>query len=605
MSEQWREGYRTESGTRRRFPTSGPMLAAALSFIFPGAGQIAAGDSRRGQIVALPALAALGAFAVILIFARSSLFGLAVDQGWLTSLLLLDVVGFVYHLWAIVDAYLVGTRAERMDRTQRKKRTGAAAPVKWATVFGIVAILTTTVAVHGAVAKVDMDWQHSLYCLTATTPCFISDSNVAADSSATVNYADDPGAPVDQGSPSPTPSASAAPLTSFDLSALPSNETTSNSQNWAADGQFNVLLIGADFEAGTSRATAWLRPDTMIVLHVDMSSGKAALIGVPRNNVCVPLPQSIAQHFATATNGCPAYTWSGGSGIASGQLNWLAQEATLHPELFPGYPQDSAHAWYRGELATEDAVATLTGLTIDGFMTINLSGLSSLIDDLGGIDIYVPQRVYDQPCGPKGTWMAAYYVCSDYYYGYNVPGPFSNVQKMIDDAAKSNGMQTISWHGNTDANGTDIAFSIKVGNQHMDGNWVLAYARSRKFSAGGDFGRMQRQQIVLQAIRKTFDPCKILPSVPSLLQDIGGVFNTNLPLDDAPQWARLAQRIVGGSVKTIVLDPTSMGESFINTYPAIDATSWAKIKDTVAHSLDDVPAASSSGAGSGGGGLSC
>ncbi len=41
---------------------------------------------------------------------------------------------------------------------------------------------------------------------------------------------------------------------------------------------------------------------------------------------------------------------------------------------------------------------------------------------------------------------------------------------------------------------------------------------------------------------------------------------------------------------------------FINGYPAVDATSWAKIKDIVAHSLDDVPAAAPSGGGGGGGG---
>jgi anionic cell wall polymer biosynthesis LytR-Cps2A-Psr (LCP) family protein len=580
-----------------------PLATAALSAIFPGLGQAAAGDPRRGAIVAIPAIAVLGAFGVILVFSRGSLFGLALDQGWLTSLLILDVVALIYHVWAVVDAYLLASSAQ-----PRRRRSTSAPGNKWTTVLGVGVILSGTVAVHGGVAKVDTDWQHALYCLTATTPCWVTD-NPAPDSSAPVAYAsgDNVDAPIDTPSTGPIASGSAAPATTFNLSALPSFETADSAQNWAADGQLNVLLIGADYEAGTSRATAWVRPDTMIVLHVDLASGRAAMIGVPRNNVCVPLPSEAAVHYATARNGCSPYTWSGRGSSASGQLNWLAMEATQHPENFPSYPQDAAHAWYRGELATEQAVATLTGLTIDGFMTINLSGLSTLIDDLGGIDINVPTRVYDQPCGPKGTWAAAWYVCAaPIYSGYNVPGDFGNVQRMIDDAAKSGGLQSITWHGSTSVDGTDIAFVIKPGQQHMDGNWTLAYARSRKFSPGGDFGRMQRQQLVLKAMRTTFDPCKILPSVPGLIQHVGNGFNTNLPLSALPQWARIGQRILGGSVKTIVLDPTSMGESFINTYPAIDATSWAKIKDTVAHSLDSVPTATGSPGDAGAaGGFSC
>src|SRR5450759_3166699 len=111
---------------------------------------------------------------------------------------------------------------------------------------------------------------------------------------------------------------------------------------------------------------------------------------------------------------------------------------------------------------------------------------------------------------------------------------------------------------------------------------------------------MRRQQLVIKAMRTTFDPCKVLPRVPSLVNHLGTAFWTNMPLTDASQWAGMAKYIVGGSVKSITLDPATLGVD--TTY--INTKTWAKAKDLVAHSLDSVPAASASGGG-GGGGFSC
>jgi anionic cell wall polymer biosynthesis LytR-Cps2A-Psr (LCP) family protein len=588
--------------TRMRFPKAlrTPLGAAFLSALFPGLGQAAAGRPNRGAIVAVPLIAMLAAFAFLVLFFRHDLPGGAVNGAWLNSLLLLDLLFLVYHLWAVAESYLLAGRA------QPKRRAPRPSTQKWTATFGIGVIVAGTVGIHAGFASVDLDYQHSLYCLTARTPCSIGDAPATL---ATPSDFSDQGQQVadDTSSPGASSSASARPLQSFDFSNLPSMQPAdASAKNWAADGQLNVLLIGADFEPG--RGTTGLRPDTMIVLHVDLASGKAAMIGVPRNNVCVPLPQGIAQSYATSVNGCPPYTWGGysRSGIASAELNWLGMEAWNHPANFPSLPQDSASGWYRAAMATEAAVGALTGLNIDGYVTINLLGLAKLIDDIGGIDITVPTRVFDEPCGPKGSWQAQYYVCAYAHNGYTVPGDAAAFQKMADDAAASNGFQTITWHAPTTAAGTDVAFVIKPGKQHMDGAWALAYARSREYSS--DFVRMQRQQLVLQAMRSTIaHPCGMLGQIPSLIGDLGQTINTNLPILDSSQWRLwlgLAEQIGGGSVHTQVLDPTTTGESFIGGYPAIDNTSWAKIKDIVAHSLDNVPAASP-GSGGGGGGFSC
>jgi len=565
-----------------------PLWAAVLSAIFPGLGQAAVGRRSRGAIVAIPALAVLGAFGLILLFYRGSLLDSAFNQEWLTSLLLLDLVALIYHIWAVVDAYLLAAGEQ-----PRQRRRAPSSP-KWGAILGVMVILSGTVLVHAGVASVDMSWQSSLTCIQAETgPCFAGATLAPGQTIAMAT--DQPDVNVDpsasQGAPATSPTvatSSGAPAT-FDPNALPSFNTPVEAKNWAADGQLNVLLVGVDAGLGGSRNVG-LRPDTMIVLHVDISSGRAAMIGIPRNTMCVPLPQELAKNYPTPSNGCPAYTWPN-------MLNWLANDAGWnHPANYPFY-QGPGLEYTRAVTATEEAVSTLTGLTIDGFVLINLDGLITLINDLGGIDISVPTTVYDKPCGPKGSWQAAFYVCAYAHSGYELPDDDGSViPKMKTDAAGSGGLQSITWQS---SNGADISFVIKAGQQHMSGEWALAYARTREFTT--DYNRMMRQQLVLKAMRTTFDPCTILPRVPSLIHHLGSAFWTNMPLTDASRWAGMAKYIVGGSVKSITLDPGTLGVN--TTY--INATTWAQAKSIVAHSLDSVPAAASSGGSVGGGGFGC
>ena len=572
-----------------------PMAAALLSAAFPGMGQAAAGYRSRGAIVAIPAFAVIGAFLLILIAQGRSVLDSAFNQQWLTSLLLLDLVALLYHLWAVADAYVVA------GRTVEKRRTSGPSPRKWGATLGVAAIVAGTVVVHAGVASVDMTWQNSLACISSDTgPCFAGTTlapnqtiAMATDQPGLGNV--DPssssnGSGAAPGGPSGSPLAGTSfdPNATFDPSKLPNIDSPTEAKNWAADGQLNVLLVGVDAGLGGSRNTG-LRPDTMIVLHVDIKSGKAAMIGVPRNTQCVPLPQGIAVHYATATGGCAANTYPN-------MLNWLANDAGWNkPANFPFY-QGAGLEYKRAVTATQQAVATLTGLTIDGFLVINLDGLVTLIDDLGGIDITVPTTVYDKPCGPKGTAQAAWYVCAYTHAGYELPNDDGSVvAHMKADAANSNGKQSISWQSKDGAN---IAFVIQAGPQHMDGDWALAYARTREFST--DYSRMLRQQLVIKAMRTTLEPCKVLPRVLELTTHLGTAFWTNMPLTDASQWAGLAKYIVGANVKSITLDPATLGVN--TTY--INTTTWAKAKDIVAHSLDNVPAASGGGA-SGGGGFSC
>jgi len=575
-----------------------PLGAAVLSFLFPGLGQAAAGQPRRGAIVAIPAVTVLVSFPLVAVLEGRSILNAVFDQQWLASLLVLDLVALVYHVWAVVDAYLIAGGVQPRQRRQAPPNR------KWAATFAIGVVVSGTVLVHAGLASVDLSWQNSVSCISSLTgPCFAGPTLAPGE---TIAMASDNGnnqqidtspSPGQSGSV-PTAGVSFDPNATFDPSALPSFVTPTDARNWAADGYLNVLMVGVDAGLGGSRNTG-LRPDTMIVLHVNIKTGQAAMIGVPRNTMCVPLPSGIATNYATPANGCPADTWPY-------MLNWLANEAGWnHPANFPFY-QGAGLEYTRAMTATEQAIGTLTGLTIDGYVVINLDGLVSMIDALGGIEINVPTKVSDYPCGPAGSWAAQWRVCDicgstcamayRIHNGYELPDDNGAlIPQLVADAAASGGKQSLTWHS---SDGANIAFVIQPGLQHMDGEWALAYARTRIYTT--DYDRMLRQQLVLKAMRNTLDPCTVLPKIPSLINSLGGAFWTNLPLGDATQWAGLAEHIVGANVKSITLDPATLGVN--TTY--INPTTWARAKDIVAHSLDTVPAASASGGGAGGG-LSC
>lgn len=581
-----------------------PVGAAALSFLFPGLGQAAAGQGNRGLIISIPMLSMIGALLLAVLVRGKEILNSAFDQTWLTSLLILDLVLLIYHLWAVADAYLqAGSAQKRQRRGGRVARSGLAT-------FGVVLIVSGTLLIHAGFASVVSGWQGSVGCFSALTPCWVTTTLAPGQTIPITSDVPDIGA--GSGDPNATPSSSGngstGPVGTFDPNSLPTFTGANENGDWAADGQLNVLLMGVDSGAGGTRNQG-LRPDSMNVLHLDIKTGRAALIGVPRNTMCVPLPADVAKHYASPKNGCQGETWPQ-------MLNWLANDAGWNNPQFYPYDQSSAMAYTRAVGATEAAVGTLTGLQMDGAVVINLMGLVDLINALGGVTIDVPSTwtVYDKPCGPKGTWEAAFRVCdlnpnaaagslSKVHDGYGLPaadgkGPS---QQMINDAKNSGGKQTITWQS---SNGYDIAFVIKPGVQKMDGDWALAYARTRIYDPLFEFGRVTRQQLVLTSLKDSIHPCALVPQIPGLVTSLGKAFWTNNPtlLADATQLAGLAEHMFGKDVHKINLDPPTLGIKSTQVYitPAI----WSNIKTMVAHSLDTVPAASG-GTSGGGGGFSC
>jgi len=600
--------------------------AALLSFLMPGLGQAVSGRPRRGGIVAIPALVLAAVLIAMVLFARRSLVDGLTTSTWLTSLLLLDIVAAFYHVWAVVDAYL-GVETSPLKgvpaRSMPKRRTMAGR----VSVSILMAVLVATVGVHMFFGVTDVTAQNAISCVFRPgAPCGVANGGNFGPGTSVADLSIDPaefGTAAPNGSPAPVGTSVAgwvsttdgvkvrsgagtnfavitqlatgtaitgqvvtgasydssagtstdwikidagqsldggyvarayfdatmiAPPTVAPASSLPPIEYPTSSlppatgiaTHWDADGYLNVLLVGAD--AGAGRAD--MRTDTMMLMQVKIATGQAALYGIPRNLYNVPLPPqwqgAWACHCFYGYQGQPA---DGGNYMLNALWQWAAWRA---PDKFQG--TGATTDFERGFKVLEATVGQMTGVEVDGVVYINLLGFVKIIDDLGGLDMYVPKRIYDA----------------------EMPYP--------------------------DRGGTYV-LDIPAGQHHFSGVDALAYARTRH--QDDDFGRMARQQAVIKAIRSDFNPCTILPQIPTLLTDLSGMLWTDLPRDDAPRLAALAQAIGGNNVQSYAFSPANGYDEYVT--PA----EVTKMQNAVAHGLDGAPKAAGTGGSGGGGGLSC
>ncbi|MGZ3587304.1 MAG: LCP family protein [Candidatus Limnocylindrales bacterium] len=467
-------------------PRQSPLVAATASALLPGAGQALAGRPRRALLVGGPILLAailVGAAVASGLGPKDAAFALLRPEV-LLAILAIDAAIWAWRSVAIVDAWWL----------VRRGRPGG--PIgRSLGIVALLALLVASTAPHLLVGVVDSE---ALDTLTAVFA---------------------PGGPEDDGALAPPPDFTAAPthepsqepsaswIPSLSPSPSPSPRPTTSptpspsaapTPAWARDGRLNLLIVGSD--AGPDRWS--LRTDTMILASVEVATGRATLFGIPRNVINVPL----------------APPPNGPGGTYPRLLNSLYVYAVSHPELFPG-------GEVRGFRAVEGAIATLTGVRVDGMVLVNLAGFVRLVNALGGLDITIPAALHDD----------------------NYP---------LEDGS--------GW----------IVLDIKAGRQHLDGRMALAYARSRHQDS--DYGRMARQQLVLLALRREVKPCTLVPRIPAVLKAIKGTFWTDLPLKDLPALLSLAARVNPSAVRTVIFAPPGYPE-------VLTAATIASIRYVVAH----------------------
>jgi LCP family protein required for cell wall assembly len=232
---------------------------------------------------------------------------------------------------------------------------------------------------------------------------------------------------------------------------------------WQGRERITVLLMGIDQRPGEDPDTA--RTDTMMLLTLDPQGRSAGMMSIPRD-LYVPLPDRGMDRINTA------------------------------------------HV-YGGPQYAMRAVEYNFGVPIQYYARVDFTTLTSLIDLVGGIEIYNDEDINDQSY-------------PDNNYGYD---PF---------------VLSAGWHT-------------------LDGPTALKYARTRHGSS--DFSRIKRQQQVIMALRdklRTTDAAtKILPRIPQIMQTLGAAIDTNLSTIEIAQLALLAKDIPDERISRVAIDDTA------------------------------------------------
>jgi LCP family protein required for cell wall assembly len=176
-------------------------------------------------------------------------------------------------------------------------------------------------------------------------------------------------------------------------------------------------------------------------------------------------------------------------------LNSLSTWAGDHPELFKGYDDP-------GIEATMEGIEGITGLKINYWTMVNLSGFQGLVDAVGGVTLNVREAI---PVGIPG----------DKFYTHLKPG-----------VRKLNGWETL-W-----------------------------YARARHDS--DDYSRMARQKCVMSAMLSQVSPQTVLTHFDQIAKAGSAMVSTNIPASEVGTFVTLALKAKSQKIATVSLVPPAI-----------------------------------------------
>lgn len=209
------------------------------------------------------------------------------------------------------------------------------------------------------------------------------------------------------------------------------------------DGPINLLLVGIDERLDSPADGA--RSDTIMILHIAASHDQAYLVSIPRDSL-VQIPPFKQTGYAGGQDKINAafefgFTNNGGR---SGGFQLLAL-----------------------------TIQKLTGLTFNGGAIVNFDGFRSVVDAVGGVDMYVDEEVTSVHTGwniKTGKEGPPYHLVAPEFTAQAIPG-----------------MRPQVYH---------------PGWQHFAGWQALDYVRQRELIDDGDYGRQRHQQQFVKALAK-------------------------------------------------------------------------------------------------------
>jgi LCP family protein required for cell wall assembly len=170
-----------------------------------------------------------------------------------------------------------------------------------------------------------------------------------------------------------------------------------------------------------------------------------------------------------------------------------------------------------GAKAAIAAVESNFRVHVDDYVWIGLNGLVKLIDQIGGVNVFVTNPVmddfYPMDLNPNGNPY-------DYY-----------------------------------------RVAVLPGSNHLDGVHALQYVRSRHGDQRGDFARSERQQQLLLAIKSQAKHWNVA-NLPALANAMNGEIKTSIGIDRLRALLAIANEFDGNNIHRIVLVPPFTAEGY-------------------------------------------
>ncbi|MBB6121269.1 LCP family protein [Nocardiopsis algeriensis] len=149
---------------------------------------------------------------------------------------------------------------------------------------------------------------------------------------------------------------------------------------WNGAERVNVLLIGSD----SADNRYGVRTDTMIVASLDPETGKAVLVGLPRNLEDAQFPEGSAL--------AELYPAPMGFDLLLNDVYQTVAEAPDELAVNPHVPDPSADT-------LKAVIGHNIGLAIDYYAMVDMAGFRDLIDAIGGIEVFIEEPI---PYGVHG-----------------------------------------------------------------------------------------------------------------------------------------------------------------------------------------------------------
>jgi LCP family protein required for cell wall assembly len=244
-------------------------LAALLSFLWPGLGQLYAGRRRQAAAFAVPAIVVL---LIVVYQARQGLAVLVarfVDPAFAMAALLIIVAVGALRIAAVAHAYV--TTGRDSDRSAKARRNGRAV------LAVLIAVIVATHGVGGAVAYMDY---------STFTQVFVQDNPAPPESP-------DPG----ETPPPDVFEAGSPPPASFEPTPTPK----------ALPDRMTILLTGVDSYVGRGERLY----DSIMVISLDTRTNQVAMVSVPRDSAAYPLYFGGTVGPATRINALVSYVQHG------------------------------------------------------------------------------------------------------------------------------------------------------------------------------------------------------------------------------------------------------------------------------------------------------